>query len=387
MENQDSDARMNRENDVVKVISQLKTEIIERKWAEKKARDALDYAESIIDSVKHPLVVLDENRKVISANLAFYDLFNLTPGVVLGQPFGSMADGIFGFDQMKELLSQRTGPEPRVVEIDRSFQFIGRKHLKAAVQGLQYNVKHLRFAFLTIEDVTEQKIAEERLRKALQDKGVLIREVHHRVKNNLQILTSLLALQSSTLDDADQRRVLEDARSRVMAMAAVHESLSANGAVERVPIAPPIRRLVEGLDSIYEDGVKVNLAVCDAAIGIDQATLLCLVLNEIVTNAHKHAFEGVDRDEKLVSIETSVEDGNLKVLVSDNGKGLGRGIDRGATAEWNESLGFTLVRNLVVNQLGGDWKVRDFGGLIHELRFPIQTGYGLPPDVREEGIA
>ena len=81
------------DEDVIRIINQLKTEIIERKWAEKKSRDALDYAESIIDSVKHPLVVLDETKKVISANLAFYDLFNLTPGVVLGQNFLTMADG------------------------------------------------------------------------------------------------------------------------------------------------------------------------------------------------------------------------------------------------------------------------------------------------------
>lgn len=368
------------DEDVVRVIAQLKKEIIERKWAEKKSRDALDYAESIIDSVKHPLVVLDEERKVVSANLAFYDLFTLTPGAVLGQSFLKMADGLFAFDEMQTLLGPRLGSEARVAEIDRTFSFIGRKFLKAAVQGLQYNIKHLRFAFLTIEDVTEQKISEARLRKALQDKSILVKEVHHRVKNNLQILSSLLALQVAGIEDPEKRRVLEDGRARVLAIAAVHESLSANGSAERVSLKGPITRLVANLDSIYDDGVSCVIEVCEASVSIDQATILCLVLNEIVTNAHKHAFVGVDGREKRISIEASVEYGTLVIHAKDNGRGMG-----GATSEsWGESLGFTLIRNLVENQLGGEWSVRDFDGVSHELRFKIDDGYDLPPASCEE---
>lgn len=363
------------ESEVVKVIGQLKKEIIERKWAEKKSRDALDYAESIIDSVKHPLVVLDEERKVVSANIAFYDLFTLTPGSVLGQPFLKLSDGFFSFEEMKTLLASRLGNEPRVVDIDRTFPFVGRKFLKAAVQGLQYNIKHLRFAFLTIEDVTEQKIAEERLRKALEDKSVLVKEVHHRVKNNLQILSSLLALQSTGIDDEEKRKVLEDGRARVLAISAVHESLSADGSAERVPLRGPIERLVANLDEIYDDDVRCELDVCEAEVGLDQATLLCLVLNEIVTNAHKHAFLDIARDEKRVSVYASVEGGELVVRVADNGRGM-------AAAEadgWSSTLGFTLIRNLVENQLGGSWKMESFDGVSHELRIRYDAGYGLPP--------
>lgn len=358
--------------EIVRVISQLKKEIIERKWAEKKSRDALDYAESIIDSVKHPLLVLDEERKVVSANLSFYDLFTLTPGAVLGQPFLKIAHGMFNCEEMKTLLAPRLGSDPRQVDIDKTFPFVGRKYLKAAVQGLQYNIKHLRFAFLTIEDVTEQKIAEERLRKALQDKSALVKEVHHRVKNNLQILSSLLALQSSGLEDPNQRKILEDSRARVLAMAAVHESLSYNGSVEKVTLREPIQRLIAGIDSIYDDGVTCDIDICDTAIGIDQATLLCLVLNEIVTNAHKHAFRGMEGGKRLISINACLEEGNLVIKASDNGMGLG-----GATVEsWSNTLGFTLVRNLVENQLGGQWIVRDYDGVHHELRIRLgEEGY------------
>jgi len=361
--------------EIVKIISQLKKEIIERKWAEKKSRDALDYAESIIDSVKHPLVVLDEERKVVSANMAFYDLFTLTPGAVLGQPFLKLSDGLFSFDAMKNLLAARLGSEPRVVEIDRTFAFVGRKFLKAAVQGLQYNIKHLRFAFLTIEDVTEQKIGEERLRKALQDKSVLVKEVHHRVKNNLQILSSLLALQATGIGDDEKRKVLEDGRARVLAISAVHESLSSNGSVEYVALLEPIHRLVSNLDSIYDDGVCCEIDVCEANVSIDQATLLCLVLNEIVTNAHKHAFVGREAGPKRVLIGAAVEDGTLVVKISDNGKGLS-GIEADTVSE---TLGFTLIRNLVENQLQGQWAMKSFDGLSHELRFKIEDGLELPP--------
>jgi len=363
------------ESDVVRVIAQLKKEIIERKWAEKKSRDALDYAESIIDSVKHPLLVLDEERKVISANMAFYDLFTLTPGAVLGQSFLKLADGLFSFEEMKSLLGSKLGTEPRIVDIDRNFQFVGRKFLKAGVQGLQYNIKHLRFAFLTIEDVTEQKLVEARLKKALEDKSVLVKEVHHRVKNNLQILSSLLALQAAGIEDLEKKRVLEDGRSRVLAISAVHESLSANGSVERITLTGPITRLVDNIDSIYDDGVTCEIDVCDSSVSIDQATLICLVLNEIITNAHKHAFIGREDEAKRIAVRAAAENGHLIVLVSDNG----RGMVNTNTETWSETLGFTLIRNLVENQLAGQWSVKNFDGLTHELRFRITDDYDLAP--------
>jgi len=372
------------DEDVMRIINQLKTEIIERKWAEKKSRDALDYAESIIDSVKHPLVVLDETKKVISANLAFYDLFNLTPGVVLGQNFLTMADGFFDFDEMKQLFEKKQSSEPQVVDIYRNFNLIGRKYLKAAIQGLQYNVKHLRFSFLTIEDITEQKIAEMKLRKALEDKSILIREVHHRVKNNLQILSSLLSLQITTLNDESPMQVLEEAQTRIMAIAAVHESLSDNGQLGKIPIGEPIRRLIEGLDALYDDNVQVILTIDPIHLTINQATLLCLVLNEIVCNSHKHSFIDHKGDDKRIFIEIKEEKNNVILSISDNGSGFGIGKDRLNSEGSDHSLGFILIKNLVEQQLRGQWNVKQFGGLIHEIRFHIEEDQTIPPVSVEE---
>jgi len=372
------------DEDVMRIINQLKTEIIERKWAEKKSRDALDYAESIIDSVKHPLVVLDETKKVISANLAFYDLFNLTPGVVLGQNFLTMADGFFDFDEMKQLFEKKQSSEPQVVDIYRNFNLIGRKYLKAAIQGLQYNVKHLRFSFLTIEDITEQKISEMKLRKALEDKSILIREVHHRVKNNLQILSSLLSLQITTLNNESPMQVLEEAQTRIMAIAAVHESLSDNGQLGKISIGEPVRRLIEGLDALYDDNVQVALTIDPIHLTINQATLLCLVLNEIVSNSHKHSFIDHKGDDKQIFIEIKEEKNNVILSISDNGSGFGIGRDRLISDGSDHSLGFILIKNLVEQQLRGQWNVKQFGGLIHEIRFHIEEDQTIPPVSVEE---
>lgn len=373
------------DEDVIRIINQLKTEIIERKWAEKKSRDALDYAESIIDSVKHPLVVLDETKKVISANLAFYDLFNLTPGVVLGQNFLTMADGFFNFDEIKQLFAKKQGTEPQVVDIYRTFHLIGRKYLKAAIQGLQYNVKHLRFSFLTIEDITDQKKAEMQLRKALEDKSILIREVHHRVKNNLQVLSSLLSLQITTLSDENPYQVLEEARTRIMAIAAVHESLSDNGTVGKIPIEEPIRRLIEGLDALFDDSVQVSLTIDPIFLTINQATMLCLVLNEIVTNVHKHSFKDHEESEKQVFIEIKETNNQVILSISDNGSGFGIGQNRLKAEGSDSSLGFILVKNLVEQQLHGQWNIKQqLGELIHEIQFTIEEDQTIPPDSVEE---
>ncbi|WP_304226189.1 sensor histidine kinase [Gracilinema caldarium] len=372
------------DEDVIRIINQLKNEIIERKWAEKKSRDALDYAESIIDSVKHPLVVLDETKKVISANLAFYDLFNLTPGIVLGQNFLTMADGFFDFKEMQQLLEKKQGPEPQVIDIYRNFHLIGRKYLKAAIQGLQYNVKHLRFSFLTIEDVTDQKIAEMKLRKALEDKSILIREVHHRVKNNLQILSSLLSLQITTLSDESPFQVLQEAQTRIMAIGAVHESLSDKGQVGKIPIEEPIRRMIEGLDALFDDNIQVSLTIDPIFLTINQATLLCLVLNEIVSNSHKYSFQNHTGSEKRIFIEIKESNNQVVLTISDNGSGFGIGQDRLKAEGGDYSLGFILIKNLVEQQLLGQWNVKRLGGLIHEIRFGIEEDQTIPPVSVEE---
>ncbi|MCA1949073.1 MAG: PAS domain S-box protein [Treponema sp.] len=380
----DDKAAAKYDEDVIRIINQLKNEIIERKWAEKKSRDALDYAESIIDSVKHPLVVLDETKKVISANLAFYDLFNLTPGIVLGQNFLTMADGLFDFKEMQQLLEKKQGPEPQVIDIYRNFHLIGRKYLKAAIQGLQYNVKHLRFSFLTIEDVTDQKIAEMKLRKALEDKSILIREVHHRVKNNLQILSSLLSLQITTLSDESPFQVLQEAQTRIMAIGAVHESLSDNRQVGKIPIEEPIRRMIEGLDALFDDNIQVSLTIDPIFLTINQATLLCLVLNEIVSNSHKYSFQNHTGSEKRIFIEIKELNNQVVLTISDNGSGFGIGQDRLKSEGGDYSLGFILIKNLVEQQLLGQWNVKRLGGLIHEIRFGIEEDQTIPPVSVEE---
>lgn len=380
----DDKAAAKYDEDVIRIINQLKNEIIERKWAEKKSRDALDYAESIIDSVKHPLVVLDETKKVISANLAFYDLFNLTPGMVLGQNFLTMADGFFDFKEMQQLLDKKPGTEPQVIDIYRNFHLIGRKYLKAAIQGLQYNVKHLRFSFLTIEDITDQKIGEMKLRKALEDKSILIREVHHRVKNNLQILSSLLSLQITTLSDESPFQVLQEAQTRIMAIGAVHESLSDNGQVGKIPIEEPIRRMIEGLDALFDDNIQVSLTIDPIFLTINQATLLCLVLNEIVSNSHKYSFQNHMGSEKRIFIEIKELNDQVVLTISDNGSGFGIGQDRLKSEGGDYSLGFILIKNLVEQQLLGQWNVKRLGGLIHEIRFRIEEDQTIPPVSVEE---
>jgi len=374
VQDQTIDKQSQKDEEVVRIVARLKTEIIERKWAEKKSRDALDYAESIIDSVKHPLVVLDEETKVISANLAFYDLFTLTPGVVLGQAFCSLADGFFNLEQMKTIIMGSPTRTPKVLEVDQEFPIIGRKFLKLGLQNLQYNVRHLRFSLLTIEDITDSKIAEAKLRKALKEKSALIKEVHHRVKNNLQILSSLLSLQISTLDNENQKRVLEDGLSRVLAMSAVHESLSESGSYELVDLTGPIERIVAGVDSIYDDGVMCSLDIRNVDVDIDTASVVCLVVNEIVTNAHKHAFTEDANRPKRISIEANIQDDKVELVVSDNGRGMKGKID----SDLNTTLGFTLIRNLVENQLHGSWKMKDFGGLVHLISIPIDAKQRQP---------
>lgn len=193
-----------------------------------------------------------------------------------------------------------------------------------------------------IQDITEQKAAESQLRESLAEKEVLLREIHHRVKNNLQIIISILRLQSHEVDDA-QRAMLSDCQARIQTMALLHERLHRGGRLSAVDFGEHLRELTSMLLRSFHDStcvVTLELAIESVSVDIDAAIPLGLLANELITNALKHAFVG--RSRGTLSIELAKKDGVLRLCVADDGVGF-----RGDfAAEARTSLGFRLIRAL-----------------------------------------
>jgi PAS domain S-box-containing protein len=215
-------------------------------------------------------------------------------------------------------------------------------------------------------DISASKRAEDQLRRNLEEKEVLLREVHHRVKNNLNVVSSLLNLQSSAIQTPDQALVgFQNCRDRIMSMALVHEELYKSRNYARVDMSEYVHKLTRHLLQAYGSGERICLSAEAEGIVLSVSTSIpCgLILNELITNAFKHAFPNGEKGEIHVSLK-QVDDEYFDLSVRDDGIGLPEAYVR----HMNGSLGLTLVR-LLTDQLEGTMEVTTEKGTCYRIRF------------------
>ncbi len=195
---------------------------------------------------------------------------------------------------------------------------------------------------------------EERIRASLREKEALLHEVHHRVKNNLQVISSLMDMAGRRLSSAEARASLEDLRGKVQAMSLIHAQLHGARSDGGISLERFVRALFHQLRELYSGGLSLSLVVelSNLALGVDQAVPLGLALNEALTNVFKHASS--EGRAGKVSIRAGQDaTGQVCILVRDNGPGLPEGFDPGRA----QSLGMKLMHGLVRHQLGGKLEV------------------------------
>ena len=200
---------------------------------------------------------------------------------------------------------------------------------------------------VVVQDITERREAEEQIKSSLAEKEVLLKEIHHRVKNNLQIISSLLHLQSSKLEDDRLIKAFGDSQHRIRSMALIHEELYESADLARIEFNGYLKRLTDHLFESYgvdEQRIHLTLDVDDVMLSIERAIPLSLIINELLSNALKYAF-GDGEGEICIRVRGE-EDGPFSLTVSDNGVGL-PDIDYANP----DSLGLRLV-NTLVSQLG-----------------------------------
>jgi PAS domain S-box-containing protein len=219
-------------------------------------------------------------------------------------------------------------------------------------------------------NITERKRAENALRLSLDEKTALLKEVHHRVKNNLQIVSSLLSLQAGKDQSPATREALRDTQDRVRSMALLHETLYRSGNLARLELPAYIESLcTQLLRSCQRDSSQITLLqnVADVHLELDQAVPCGLIVSELVANALKHAFPNGRAGQIQVEIAWDRSD-QLKLEVADNGVGLPADLDLAQV----QSLGLLLVHRLA-GQLGGTAVFERHGGTTWQIRFPVSV--------------
>jgi len=207
--------------------------------------------------------------------------------------------------------------------------------------------------------------AEDRIRNDLEEKNVMLKEIHHRVRNNLNVITSLLSLQADRVATKEEAlEAFEESRNRIHAMALVHTNLYKEEDFSRIDMTSFVQNLTQNLSQVYPKDVTIDLQIEDISLDLNNAVPCGLILNELVTNALKHAFPGESRGVIRIVFRI-LKENTCEMTVQDDGVGLPKEIDVRKAA----SLGLLIV-NQLVDQIDGRLEVKRKEGTMFQIKFP-----------------
>jgi PAS domain S-box-containing protein len=219
-------------------------------------------------------------------------------------------------------------------------------------------------------DISERKRVERMIVDSLREKEVLLKEIHHRVKNNLQVISSLINMQMRNLSEPSSKIAFEECQNRVQAMALIHEKLYQSQDYSRVRFSDYARSLAASIfhaTGISPENLNLTVAFEDISLGVDRAIPCGLILNELITNALKHAFpDGRQGTIRIVMRRVGVD--VIELVVSDDGIGM----DPRFNPSTARSLGMQLIYTLV-DQLDGQLEILHEGGTTFQIRFPVEA--------------
>jgi PAS domain S-box-containing protein len=219
------------------------------------------------------------------------------------------------------------------------------------------------------EDITERKEYESQLEESIKEKEVLLKEVHHRVKNNMQVISSILNLQSSYITDENALGIIRESQDRIKSMSFVHESLYQSNTLSEVNFAEYIQNITRNLYHSYgrpEGGIDLEFELENIYLNLDTSIPCGLIINEVVSNSLKYAFKGRETG-KIKIVFTKLSDGKMKLIIADNGIGLPKDFD----IENADSLGLQLVTTLIT-QVSGKLEIDVSNGTSFGIEFKEQ---------------
>ena len=296
-------------------------------------------------------LLIDVDGVIVEINKALTNLLGLSKNDLVGKNFtelGKMEPGYISFILGKlSLLLDGNVIEPFEIRFKDKNDDIhwGLMHITPILDNGK--ITHV---LVIATDITGQKIAENEIKTSLMEKKTLLREIHHRVNNNMQIISSLLNLQKEYVREDETRDVLQDSQSRVKSMAMVHEKLYLSGDLSHINFKQYTEKLVSDIFYTYEsqmDRIRPIFNLEHAELNMETAIPLGLVINELVANSLKFAFP--NKEKGSITVEMKTKNDEYTLIVADDGIGFPADIDFKKT----DSLGLQLVNNLV-NQLDGE---------------------------------
>lgn len=270
-------------------------------------------------------------------------------------------------DVVQVIESVKTGDRPRSMRHRIVTPEEGVKHLLVRAESYEEEAGGTTIIRGTTQDITELAEAELRLRSSLQEKEIMLAEIHHRVKNNLAVISSLLQLEAFSTEEEQVHEALASSQRRVHSIAKVHEKLYESGDFTNLPFNTYVREITDTLKIMLgnrQKDIVLEHKSDEVELNVNQAIPMGLILNELISNSLEHAFEG--REEGTIKVSLRKGEGEVILLeVSDDGKGLPESIDPHVP----DTVGFSLVQTLC-RQLKGDFEiVESTAGTHFRIRF------------------
>lgn len=323
-----------------------------------------------VEAAPNGMIMTDATGKITMVNTSAEDLFGYPREDLVGQDITLLIPERFQGRHPALFKQYFKNPVSRAMGKGRDLYARRRNGDEISVEIGLNPIRTLQgtMVLASVVDITERKLQEKHLKSALSEKEVLLSEIHHRVKNNLQIIDSLIGMQLDGTGSDQAIAVLQDSQNRVKSMAMIHQTLYQSQDFSKVDIATVIGRLVENLTASYAaSSVSVIIDVDELYLPLDVSIPLGLIVNELVSNAFKHAF-GDDREPFVTIICKRGVDESIVLSVSDNGSGLSLPFEEMK----HKSLGLRLVSALT-QQLKGDLEVKRGNPTEFHIRFSSQT--------------
>jgi two-component sensor histidine kinase/PAS domain-containing protein len=356
---------------IISVIAQGQ-DITDRKEIENELRKTLSLLNATLESTIEGIAVVDNDRKFTIFNRNFSLLWNIPQEDLVKNDdreiTGMMQSQV---KNKKEFLSltENLYKHPERESFDMVELLDGRiieRHSKPQKLGEVTTGRYWSY-----RDITDRIRAEQSLVSSLNEKEVLLREVHHRVKNNLQLISGLIDMTRMRTEDEAVNSILTDLMMKIQTMAQIHTLLYESKDFGRINLTGYLAKQAANISHVYSHpGQNITCGVSkeDVFLTVDQAIPCALVMNEIISNTYKHAFKG--RRKGSIEISVRQQNGKIGIVIRDDGIGLPADFDLGNA----NTLGLKLVRTLIQHQLRGQLSIDSKNGTEMEIAFPIAKG-------------
>ena len=349
----------------VGVVVVILSEEIEQK--DLKLRESREKFQAVADSAVDGIITTDNNGKIVLFNPSLKNMFGYSVEEIKGKNVTLLMPDRYKEQFINNLIKfKSTGSH----EFDRkTFESIGLKkdgiefpfEISIATWGSIGN----KFTTSIIRDVTERKLNEKMLQNSLYEKEMLLKEIHHRVKNNLMIISSLLNLQSRYIKDEESKNIFKESQNRARSMALIHERLYQSTDLKSIDFGDYIFTLSNDLYRTYAmdtNLIKLNVDVGEIMLDIDISIPLGLIINELITNCLKHAFPQGRIGE--INIKFQKLNNKYQLEVKDDGIGFPRNINYKHT----DTLGLRLITSLT-EQIDGEIELNSISGTSFKITF------------------